>query len=54
MNAVINLLEEIYSEWKKWLPQFLNWERGVVFGKGNASLGLDLSSFVTAIKRIKK
>ena len=39
---------------KKLLPQFLNWERGVVFGKGNASLGLDLSSFVTAIKITKK
>ena len=39
---------------KKLLPQYLIWERGVVFGKGNASLGLDLSSFVTAIKRTKK
>ena len=39
---------------KKLLPQYLIWERGVVFGKGNASVGLDLSSFVNEIKITKK
>ena len=39
---------------KRLLPQYLNCERGVVFGKGNASVGLDLSSFVNEIKIRKK
>jgi len=39
---------------KRLLPQYLNWERDVVFGKANASVGLDLSSFVNEIKIRKK
>jgi len=51
---IMNVLTGFNLYWmKKWLPQCVYWERGVVFGEGNASMSMDFSLLVSALKRTK-